>query len=57
MRIIHGKGLHSPNREPVLKQHVRHWLTQRNEVLAYVQAQPAEGGGVAVMVLLKCFNR
>lgn len=53
MRVIHGKGLRSPNREPVLKWHVRHWLAQRDEVLAYVEARPADGGGGAVIVLLK----
>lgn len=53
LRIIHGKGLGSPNREPVLKQAVRHWLAQREEVLAYVQARPADGGGGALIVLLK----
>jgi DNA-nicking Smr family endonuclease len=52
-RIVHGKGLGSKNREPVLKIHVRHWLCQRDEVLAYVQAKPADGGSGAVMVLLK----
>ncbi|MCS6785895.1 MAG: Smr/MutS family protein [Thiobacillaceae bacterium] len=53
VRIIHGKGRGSVNREPVLKLHVRHWLTQREEVLAFVQARPADGGGGAVMVLLR----
>ena len=53
VRIIHGKGLRSRNREPVLKHHVRHWLTQRDEVLAYVQARPVDGGSGAVVVLLK----
>lgn len=53
IRIIHGKGLRSKNREPVLKLHVQHWLMQREEVLAFVQARPADGGGGAVMVLLK----
>lgn len=53
VRIIHGKGLRSKNREPVLKHHVRHWLMQREEVLAYVQARPVDGGGGALMVLLK----
>lgn len=53
VRIIHGKGLRSPNKEPVLKHHVRHWLTQRDEVLAYVSARPADGGDGAVVVLLK----
>ena len=52
-RIIHGKGLRSRNREPVLKHHIRHWLMQRDEVLAFVQARPVDGGGGAVMVLLK----
>ncbi|MDO9225421.1 MAG: Smr/MutS family protein [Pseudomonadota bacterium] len=53
VRIIHGKGLGSKDREPVLKLHVRHWLTQREEVLAFTQARPADGGSGAVVVLLK----
>lgn len=53
VRIVHGKGLGSKNREPVLKQKVRHWLMQRDEVLAYAQARPADGGGGAVIVMLK----
>lgn len=53
IRIVHGKGLGSPNREPVLKQKVKHWLMQREEVLAFAQARPADGGGGAVVVLLK----
>ncbi len=57
VRIVHGKGLGSKNREPVLKIHVRHWLSQRDEVLAYVQARPADGGGGAVMVLLRAAGR
>ncbi len=57
IRIIHGKGLRSKNREPVLKLHVRHWLMQRDEVLAFVQARPVDGGGGAVMVLLKSSTR
>jgi DNA-nicking Smr family endonuclease len=53
VRIIHGKGLRSKNREPVLKRKVAHWLMQRDEVLAYCQARRTEGGGGAVVVLLK----
>ncbi len=53
VRIVHGKGRGSRNREPVLKLHLRHWLAQRDEVLAYVQARPSEGGSGAVMVLLR----
>jgi DNA-nicking Smr family endonuclease len=52
VRVIHGKGLSSPNREPVLKGKVRRWLTQRNEVLAYCEAPRHGGGSGAVLVLL-----
>jgi DNA-nicking Smr family endonuclease len=53
VRIVHGKGLGSKNREPVLKGKLRAWLTPRDEVLAYCQAPAAEGGGGALLVLLK----
>jgi len=52
IRIVHGKGLGSHNREPVLKLKLRKWLL-REEVLAYCQAPAAEGGSGAVLVLLK----
>lgn len=52
VRIVHGKGLSSPGREPVLKKLVLGWLSQRKEVLAFCQARAAEGGAGAVMVLL-----
>ncbi len=53
VRIIHGKGLSSPGREPVLKHKVRAWLVQKNEVLAFCQAKPADGGAGALVVLLR----
>ncbi|MGH8717860.1 MAG: Smr/MutS family protein [Burkholderiales bacterium] len=53
VRIIHGKGLGSKNREPVLKQKVAGWLAQRGDVMAFCQARLAEGGAGAVVVLLK----
>jgi DNA-nicking Smr family endonuclease len=53
VRVVHGKGLGSKNREPVLKTKVKHWLTQREEVLAYCQARPVDGGSGALVVLLK----
>jgi len=53
VRVIHGKGLSSPNREPVLKNKARRWLAQRDEVLAYCEAQDNAGGSGAVVVLLK----
>jgi DNA-nicking Smr family endonuclease len=53
VRIIHGKGHGSKNREPVLKAKLRNWLMPRDEVLAFCQAPAHEGGGGAVLVLLK----
>lgn len=53
VRIIHGKGLGSRNREPVLKNKLRSWLMQRDEVIAYCQARQIDGGSGAVVVLLK----
>jgi DNA-nicking Smr family endonuclease len=53
VRIIHGKGLGSVNKEPVLKQKVKNWLIQKEEVLAFCQATAADGGAGAVIVLLK----
>lgn len=53
VRIIHGKGLGSRNREPVLKHKLRNWLMQKDEVIAYAQARDTDGGSGAVIVLLK----
>lgn len=53
VRIVHGKGLRSPNREPVLKKKVAGWLAQKDEVLAFCQAPQAEGGSGAALVLLR----
>jgi DNA-nicking Smr family endonuclease len=53
IRVVHGKGLGSPGKTPVLKQRVLSWLAQKQEVLAFVQARPAEGGAGALVVLLK----
>ena len=57
VRIIHGKGLRSKNREPVLKSKVANWLIQRDEVLAFCQARQVDGGGGAVVVLLKARSK
>jgi DNA-nicking Smr family endonuclease len=53
VRIVHGKGLGSKDRQPVLRGKVRVWLAQKEEVLAFCQARPAEGGSGAVVVLLR----
>ncbi len=53
VRVIHGKGLTSPGKEPVLKGKVRRWLAHWDEVLAYTEAAQNAGGGGALLVLLK----
>jgi DNA-nicking Smr family endonuclease len=53
VRVIHGKGLGSAGREPVLKAKVPRWLVQRQEVLAFCQARPNDGGAGALIVLLR----
>lgn len=53
VRVVHGKGLGSPGKTPVLKGKVHGWLIQKDEVLAFVQARADEGGAGALVVLLK----
>jgi DNA-nicking Smr family endonuclease len=52
VRIVHGKGLRSGHRGPVLKAAVSAVLRRTGAVLAYVSARPADGGTGAVYVLL-----
>jgi DNA-nicking Smr family endonuclease len=53
LRVVHGKGLGSPGKTPVLKSRVLGWLMQKKEVMAFVQARPVDGGAGAVLVLLQ----
>ena len=53
VRVVHGKGLRSPGREPVLKGKVQRWLAHRDEVLAFCEAPKNQGGSGALLVLLK----
>jgi len=53
VRVVHGKGLGSRNREPVLKHLLHKILPRRDDVLAFCQAPAAHGGGGALLVLLK----
>lgn len=53
VRVVHGKGYRSASGTPVLKGKVAGWLAQRDEVLAFIQARPQDGGGGAVVVLLR----
>lgn len=53
VRIIHGKGLGSAHRGPVLKQMLNKWLPLRDEILAFSSALPVDGGTGAIYVLLR----
>lgn len=56
VRLVHGKGHGSPNREPVLKGLSQGWLMQRQEILAFCQARPHDGGDGALLILLRNQN-
>ncbi|MFT5501154.1 MAG: DNA-nicking Smr family endonuclease [Woeseiaceae bacterium] len=53
VRVIHGKGLGSGERGPVLKRKVNHWLQQWDEILAFASARQVDGGTGAVQILLR----
>ena len=53
IRIVHGKGLGSGERGPVLKRAVNRWLRKWDSVLAFVSARQVDGGTGAVYVLLR----
>lgn len=53
VRVIHGKGHGSLNREPILKQLVQRWLVQTDQVLAFCIARASDGGNGALVVLLR----
>jgi DNA-nicking Smr family endonuclease len=52
VRIVHGKGLRSGHRGPVLKGAVNGVLRRIGAVLAFVSARQVDGGTGAVYVLL-----
>ena len=54
IKIIHGRGLRSPN-GPVLKSAVVHWLSRRFRkfIVAFVTARRCDGGLGALYILLK----
>ena len=53
VRIVHGKGLGSGYRGPVLKQKVNRWLRQWDPVIAFISTRQVDGGTGAVYVLLR----
>lgn len=52
VRIVHGKGLRSGQRGPVLKVAVNGWLRRVSAVVAFSSARQVDGGTGAVYVLL-----
>ena len=53
IRVVHGKGLGSGDRGPILKGKVNKWLRQWDRVLAFVSARQIDGGTGAIYVLLR----
>jgi DNA-nicking Smr family endonuclease len=54
--VVHGRGLHSKDQVPVLKEALKRWMaTARfaDHVLAFATARPHDGGLGAVYVLLR----
>jgi DNA-nicking Smr family endonuclease len=58
--VVHGRGLHSKDQLPVLKDALRTWLATARfarHVLAFATARPVDGGGGAIYVLLRRAGR
>jgi DNA-nicking Smr family endonuclease len=54
--IVHGRGLHSLDQEPVLKRQLINWLTRgflRKQILAFATARQFDGGTGAMYILLR----
>ena len=57
VRIIHGKGNGTPGRIGVLREVVRRWLKQRDEVVAFCEPREIDGGAGATIVRLRALPR
>jgi DNA-nicking Smr family endonuclease len=58
--VVHGRGLHSKDQLPVLKDALRAWLSTARfarHVLAFATARPVDGGAGAIYVLLRRAGR
>jgi DNA-nicking Smr family endonuclease len=58
--LVHGRGMHSRDQVPVLKEALRTWLATARfgrHVLAFATARPQDGGGGAIYVLLRRAGR
>ncbi|TVP51274.1 MAG: DNA endonuclease SmrA [Halomonas sp.] len=55
--IVHGRGREIDSPANVLRSYLAKWLSQFEEVQAYVSAQPSEGGLGATWVMLRKSDR
>jgi len=58
--VVHGRGMHSKDQVPVLKEALRSWLATARfgrHVLAFATARPQDGGAGALYVLLRRAGR
>ncbi len=58
--VVHGRGIHSKDQVPILKDALRSWLATNRfgrHVLAFATARPADGGAGALYVLLRRAGR
>jgi DNA-nicking Smr family endonuclease len=54
--LVHGRGIHSKDQVPILKEALRTWLATNRfgrHVLAFATARPVDGGAGAIYVLLR----
>jgi DNA-nicking Smr family endonuclease len=54
--VVHGRGLHSKDQVPVLKEALKRWMNTgrfSRHVLGFSTARPHDGGAGAIYVLLK----
>ncbi|WP_447553039.1 DNA endonuclease SmrA [Vreelandella sp. EE22] len=55
--VVHGRGRELDSPANVLRSYLAKWLSQFDEVQAYVSAQPSEGGLGATWVMLRKSER
>jgi DNA-nicking Smr family endonuclease len=53
VRIIHGKGIGSKNKKPIIKNRLNNWLRHQDNVMAFCSARQTDGGTGAIYLLLK----
>jgi DNA-nicking Smr family endonuclease len=58
--LVHGRGIHSRDQVPILKEALKTWLATARfgrHVLAFATARPVDGGAGAIYVLLRRAGR